>query len=145
MASGGSQPPQPIVAFNQVLSEILDVVQVAKQADRKVQGSDPLHGELDQLLGDLVSWARRLMEQDDLLGVSALSFMPSAAGRRPANRWLGAPTDEQVGAVLEGLLGQLEEHLRAALAEQEDEGPRAALAVVDQELQAHRQALEGVV
>ncbi|HEX3540500.1 MAG TPA: hypothetical protein VHT75_08675 [Acidimicrobiales bacterium] len=142
----GSDSPaasDAIVAFNQVLSEILDVVSVAKQADRKVPGSHPLHAELDRLLNDLVAWSRRLMEEDDLLGVSALNFMPSAAGRHPPNRWPGAPTDEQVITVLGELLGRLAGHLDVAAAEQTDDAARAALQSVAQELAAHRQALAG--
>lgn len=134
-------PEDPIVSFNQVLSEILDVVQVAKQADRKVPPSDPLHGELDQLLSDLIIWARRLMDRDDALGVSAMAYMPSAAGRQPRNPWLGAPTDTEVRDLLDDLLGRLDDHLGAALAEQSDEASRAALVEVEGGLRAHRQAL----
>ena len=140
----GSDTPaasDAITAFNQVLSEILDVVSVAKQADRKVPGSRPLHAELDQLLSDLVAWSRRLMAEDDVLGVSALNFMPSAAGRQPSNRWPGAPTDEQVITVLDELLGRLARHLDAAAAEQTDDAARGALEAVARELATHRRTL----
>jgi hypothetical protein len=131
----------PIAAFNQVLSEILDVVQVAKQADRKVPPADPIHPELDRLLSDLVSWARRLMDQDDAFGVSALSYMPSAAGRHPSAPWPGAPSDDQVRAVLDDLLGRLEQHLDTVLARQDDASAREALIDVGRQLRAHRGAL----
>jgi hypothetical protein len=136
-------PDNPIVAFNQVLSEILDVVQVAKQADRKVQRTHALHRELDQLLADLVAWAAGLMAEDDALGVSALTYMPSQAGRQPRNPWPGAPTDDQVRNVLDGLLGRLEEHLGAALAQQSTDDTRRALFEVAQGLQDHRRVLSG--
>jgi hypothetical protein len=138
-----SDRDDPIAAFNRVLSEILDVVQVAKQADRKVSKSHSLHDELDHLLKDLIGWAARLMEQDDALGVSALAFMPSQAGRHPRNPWPGTPTDEEVRALLGDLLGQLDQHLAAAMMEQTDGRSHGVLAEVGQQVRDHRRALTG--
>jgi hypothetical protein len=131
----------PIAAFNQVLSEVLDVVMVASQADRKVPPSHTLHGELDRLVDDLRGWAQRLMAEDDALGVSALTFMPSRAGRQMPNPWPGAPSDDEVRRLLGDLLGRLDRHLEAARAQQCDDGTAAVLAEVDLGLHGHRQAL----
>ena len=88
-----SDPVQddPIVALNQVLSEVIDLILEVIQADRKVPQAHELHGELDQLFTDLVSWRTMLGDQDVVLGLSPLSFMTSAAGRKPLNLWPGSP------------------------------------------------------
>lgn len=130
-----------IAAFNQVLSEVLDMLPVAGQADRKVQWSHPIHAELDLLVQDLRSWAGQLMDRDDALGISALAFMPSKAGRHLPNPWPRDPTDQEVRVLLDELLSRLEEHLEAALAQQCDDGMRGVLAKVEQGLRRHRQAL----
>jgi hypothetical protein len=76
-------PQDPIAAFNQVLSDVIDVIGDVSQADRKVPATHALHAELDRLRQDLTRWAGLLMDRDDALGVSALTFMPSKAGRHP--------------------------------------------------------------
>ena len=131
----------PTAALNQVLSEVIDVVQDVKQAHRKVPETHALHAELDQLFADLRTWALLLVEQDEALGVSPLARMTSVAGRTPVNLWPGAATDEEVRRIVGEHLDQLEEHVAAALAQQEDDGSRAALADVERGLLAHRRAL----
>jgi DNA-binding ferritin-like protein len=71
-------PDDPAAALNRVLSEVIDVIQEVKQADWKVPKTHELHGKLDQLLSDLVRWKTLLGDRDQALGVSPLSFMPSA-------------------------------------------------------------------
>ena len=88
-------PHDPTAALNQVLSEVIDVVQDVKQAHRKVPGTHALHAVLDQLSGDLRTWAQLLVEQDDALGVSPLASMPTVAGRKPPNLWQGPASDEE--------------------------------------------------
>jgi DNA-binding ferritin-like protein len=134
-------PRDPAAALNQVLSEVIDVVLDVRQAHRRVPGTHALHAVLDQLFGDLKAWAGLLMDQDVALGVSPLASMPSAAGRKPPSRWTGAASDEEVRQVVAGHLDRLEQHVTAALAEQEDDGARAALAEVQRGLLAHRRAL----
>ena len=137
-----SLPRDPTAALNEVLSEVIDVVQDVKQADRKVAGTHALHDELDRLAGDLRTWAGLLMDEDEELGVSPLEFMPSVAGRVPPNLWPGAASDEEVRRVVGEHLNRLEQHVAAALAAQEDDHARAALAEVERGLPAHRRALE---
>jgi DNA-binding ferritin-like protein len=134
-------PDDPIAALNQVLSEIIDVVQDVKQAHRKVPETHALHAELDQLSDDLRTWARLLIEQDEALGVSPLASMPSVAGRKPPNLWPRAASDEEVRRVIGEHLDRLEQHVAAALAEQNEAGSREALADMDRGLVGHRRAL----
>src|SRR5260370_19249375 len=134
-------PDDPIAALNQVLSEIIDVVQDVKQAHRKVPETHALHAELDQLSDDLRTWARLLIEQDEALGVSPLASMPSVAGRKPPNLWPRAASDEEVRRVIDEHLDRLEQHVAAALAEQDEAGSREALADMDRGLVGHRRAL----
>jgi DNA-binding ferritin-like protein len=134
-------PHDPAAALNQVLSEVIDVVLDVRQAHRRVPGTHALHAVLDQLFGDLKAWAGLLMDQDVALGVSPLASMPSAAGRKPPSRWTGTASDEEVRQVVAGHLDRLGQHVAAALAEQEDDGARSALAEVQRGLLAHRRAL----
>jgi DNA-binding ferritin-like protein len=134
-------PHDPTAALNQVLSEVIDVVQDVKQAHRKVPETHALHAALDQLAADLRTWAQLLVEQDDALGVSPLASMPTVAGRKPPNLWQGPASDEEVRRVIGEHLDRLEQHVAAALAEQEDAGSRAALADVEHGLQTNRRAL----
>ena len=134
-------PHDPVAALNQVLSEVIDVVLDVRQAHRRVPGTHALHAVLDQLFGDLKAWAGLLMDQDVALGVSPLASMSSAAGRKPPSRWTGAASDEEVRQVVAGHLDRLGQHVAAALAEQEDDGARAALAEVQRGLLANRRAL----
>jgi DNA-binding ferritin-like protein len=134
-------PHDPTAALNQALSEVIDVVQDLKQARWRVAGSHPLHAVLDHLMDDLAAWARLLIEEDEALGASPLAFMPSVAGRKPPNLWPGAATDEDVRRMVSEHLDRLEQHVAAALAEQEDGRSRAALAEVDRGLMTQKQAL----
>ena len=137
-----SLPRDPTAALNEVLSEVIDVVQDVKQADRKVAGTHALHDVLDRLAGDLRTWARLLADEDEALGVSPLEFMPTVAGREPPNLWPGPASDEEVSRVVGEHLDRLEQHVAAALAAQEDDQARAVLAEVERGLPAHRRALE---
>jgi DNA-binding ferritin-like protein len=136
-----ARPHDPIATLNQVLSEVIDVVQDVKQAHRKVPETHALHVVLDQLFADLGRWARLLMDRDEALGVSALESMPSVAGREPPNLWPGGATDEEVRLLLGEHLDRLAQHVAAALAEQDDDGSRAALATLERELLVRRRAL----
>jgi DNA-binding ferritin-like protein len=137
-------PDDPALALNEVLSEVIDVVQDVKQAHRKVPETHALHAELDQLFDDLGAWARLLIEQDEALGVSPLDRMPSVAGRTPPNLWPGAASDEEVRRLIDEHLARLEQHVAAALAAQDDERSRAALADVERGLLVHRKKLDAL-
>ena len=140
----GVSPPRrddPTAALNQVLSEVIDAVLDVKQAHRRVPETHALHAVLDQLFGDLRTWARLLADQDQALGVSPLASMPSPAGRTPPHPWHGAASDEEVRRIVGEHLDRLGQHLAAALAEQQDDKVRAALAEVERGLLVHRRAL----
>jgi DNA-binding ferritin-like protein len=131
----------PAAAFNQVLSEVIDVLLDVKQAHRRVPETHALHAVLDQLFDDLRTWARLLADQEQALGVSPLASMPSAAGRKPPYPWHGAASDEEVRRIVGQHLDRLGQHLAAALAEQQDDRARAALGEVERGLLVHRRAL----
>ena len=134
-------PDDPATALNQVLSDVLDIVQDVKQAHRKVSQTHTLHAELDELSEDLRSWARLLMERDETLGRSPLESIPSVAGRKPPNLWQGPATDEEVSRLIDDHLDRLAQHVTAALAAQDDDASRAALADIERGLLEHRQTL----
>jgi DNA-binding ferritin-like protein len=136
-----AQPHDPIAALNEVLSEVIDVVQDVKQAHLKVPKSHALRSELDQLFGDLRTWVRSLIEQDEALGVSPFASMPSVAGRTPPNLWPGTVNDDEVIEVISQHLDRLEQHVSAALADQQGESQRTTLAEVEQGLLVHRRVL----
>ena len=137
-------PEDPATALNEVLSEVIDLVQDVKQSHRKVPETHELHAELDQLSEDLRAWARALMEQDEALGLSPLSSMPSVAGRTPHNLWPGAPTDDDVCRLIDGHLDRLGHHVAGALAMQDDHQSRAVLTEVERGVLAHRTTLAGM-
>ena len=139
-----SSPHDPIAALNQVLSEVIDVVQDVKQAQQKVTSAHALHAELDVLFTDLRNWARLLVEQDEVLGVSPLSSMPSVAGRKPSTLWPGPATDENVRDIIGEHPDKLGHHVAAALADQEDDASRAALAAIQRGLRDHQRSLREV-
>ena len=98
---------------------------------------------LDELFADLQSWARLLLDQDEMLGVSPLSSMPSVAGRKPATLWPGPATDQDVRHIIGEHLDRLEHHVTDAIGEQEDDGSRAALAEVQRGVRDHQRLLDG--
>jgi len=128
-------------ALNQVLSEVIDAVLDVKQAHRRVPETHALHAVLDQLFGDLRTWAGLLADQEQALGVSPLASMSSPAGRTPPYPWHGAASDEEVRRIVGEHLDRLRQHLAAALAEQQDDTVRATLAEVERGLLVHRRAL----
>jgi DNA-binding ferritin-like protein len=136
-----AQPDDPAAALTDVLSEVIDIVQEVKQAHRKVPETHAFHAEIDELSEDLRSWARLLIEQDEALGVSPLERIASVAGRKPPNLWQGEATDEEVRRLLDDHLDRLEQHVTAALAAQDEEGSRVALASIEHGLRDHRRKL----
>jgi DNA-binding ferritin-like protein len=138
-----SPPPgdDSAAALNQVLSEVIDAILDVRQAHRRVPETHALHAEIDQLFADLRTWARLLADQDQALGVSPLTSMPSAAGRTPPNPWHGAASNEEVRRIVGEHLDRLGQHLAAALAEQQDSKVRAALTEVERGILAHRREL----
>jgi hypothetical protein len=133
----------PLAALNGVLSEVIDFVAEVKQARYRFSAPAALHAELDLLFDDARSWARLLVEEDDVHGVSPLGSMPSVAGRRPQDLGPGA-TAAGVGAVLEQHLARLDQHVAAALNEQPDKRLRAVLNEVEVGVRAHRKAMSAL-
>jgi len=132
----------PIASLNQVLSEVIDEIMAIKQARRAVPGTHPLHRTLDQLFTDLIAWKELLIERDEVLGVSLLAVMPSAAGRQPTNLWPHGVDDSEVIRTINEHIDRLEDHVRSAMVEQENEESRALLAAMQQGLIVNRRALE---
>ena len=143
IGAGVNQPRRddPTAAHNQVLDEVIDAVLDVKQAHRRVPETHALHAVLDRLFDDLRTWARLLADQDQALGVSPLANMPTPAGRTPPHSWHGAASDADVRRIVGGDLDRLGQHLAAALAEQQDDQVRAALAEVQRGLLIDQQAL----
>jgi Ohr subfamily peroxiredoxin len=134
----------PIAALNQVLSEVIDVVQDVKQAHQKVSYTHALRAVLDELFADLQSWVRLLVDQDEVLGVSPLSSMPSVAGRTLVTLWPGPATDEEVRDLVGQHLDELEHHVALALAEQDHDESRAVLAAVQRGIVDHQKSLREI-
>jgi DNA-binding ferritin-like protein len=132
-------------ALNEVLSEVIDLVQDAKQAHRKVPDTHALHAELDQLFDDLRAWAGLLLDQDEALGISPLGRMPSVAGRTPRNLWPGEATDDQVRTLIDDHLARLAEHITAATSALVEGPARTALAEVERGVAIHRAALASML
>jgi hypothetical protein len=131
----------PLVALNEVLSEVIDMVMALRQAHRKVPETHELHAELDQLFSDARRWAELLMAADTARGVSALDYMPSVAGRQRPDLWHGPVGNEEVRRVVAEQLERLAEHLRLASTEQDDDHVRELLDRINAELQSHLDAL----
>jgi DNA-binding ferritin-like protein len=136
-----AESPTPVAALNRVLSEVIDVVQDVKQAQWRVSGAHDFHAVLGDLFDDLKNWALLLMEEDVALGGSPLTSMPSVAGRKPLNLWTGIANEEDVRRIVGEHLDQLGQHVRALLADLDDENVRTTLVGVEQGLLAHRQVL----
>jgi hypothetical protein len=136
-----ASPRDPMVALNEVLSEVIDMVMALRQAHRRVPETHELHAELDQLFSDARSWAELLMDADTARGVSALDYMPSVAGRQRPDLWHGPVGDEDVRRVVIGQLDRLAGHLRMALSAQDDDRVRELLGRIEAELQSHLDAL----
>jgi len=136
-----ASPHDPMVALNEVLSEVIDMVMALRQAHRKVPESHELRAELDQLFSDARSWAELLVAADTARGVSALDYMPSVAGRQRPDPWHGPVGDEEVRRGVAGQLDRLAEHLRVALSEQEDDSARELLDRINAGMQSHLDAL----
>jgi hypothetical protein len=134
----------PLAAVNAVLSEVIDVVREVKQARWQTPPALALRDELDRLFDDARAWARTLVEEDDAHGVSALASIPSVAGRAPPRAWPPDATAATVRDILGEHLDRLREHVTAALAEQNDEQVRTALAEVERGALAHRDALDAL-
>jgi hypothetical protein len=136
-----ASPHDPMVALNEVLSEVIDMVMALRQAHRKVPETHELHAQLDQLFSDERSWAELLMAADAARGVSALDYMPSVAGRQRPDPWHGPVADEEVRRVVAEQLDRLAEHLRVALSEQDDDHVRELLNRISTGLRSHLDAL----
>ncbi len=130
-----------MAAANEVLSEIIDVAIALRQAHRRVPEAHELHAELDQLFSDARAWAELLVDADTARGVSALSYMPSVAGRERPDLGHGSLSDDDVRRILVAQLDRLASHLQEALSQPEDDHIRDLLNRINTELQAHLAAL----
>ena len=130
-----------VAALNQVLSEVIDGVLDVRQALRRVPETRALHAMLDQLLDAMRSWAQLLADQDQALGVSPLASMSTGSGRTPPHSWHGAASEEDVRRIVGEDLDRLGRDLSAALADQQEDTVRAALAEVQRGLLVHTRAL----
>jgi hypothetical protein len=92
----GPEQVDPIADFDEVLSEVIETIFDVKQACRKAVSAPALHDELVHVFDDLVTWKTLLNDRDEAMGVSALTYMPSAAGRTPVNLWPGNATFNEV-------------------------------------------------
>ena len=136
-----ASPHDPVVVLNGVLNEVIDVVIGLRQAHRRVPETHDLHAELDRLSGDARTWAELLVEADAARGVSALDYMPSAAGRARPHQWRGPVSDDEVRQVVTEQLDRLAGHLMAALSAQDDDRVKELLERINAELQSHLVAL----
>jgi hypothetical protein len=139
-----SEAPDPLASLNAVLSEVIDFIGEVKQARFRFAAPPELHAELDALFDDARSWAQLLIVEDDAYGRSALASMPSVAGRQPANLGREASTAEELRGLLEEHLTRLDRHVAEAIAGQDDEELRAALATVEAGVERHQEALRSV-
>ncbi len=121
----------PLTALNLALSEVIDAIRELKQARWQVARTSELHAVLDGVFDDLVGWEHLLLEQDEALGASPLSYMRSAAERASPAAWAATAGEDEILATVTEHLNRLAEHVAAAQAQQDREVPREALREVE--------------